>query len=303
MQCHVSPTHKEIIMIIVTGATGQLGRAIVEKLVERVSPNQVGVSVRDPEKAADLTALGVRVRHGDFNDPESLRHAFEGATQVLIVSSNAGASGGDPLAQHRSAIEVARDVGVRRIVYTSHMAASDHSAFPPMLDHHATEEMLRQSGLAWTALRHGFYAESGVMLMGDALKTGVIEAPADGKVSWTAHADLAEAAAIILADEGRYDGPTPPLTGSHSLNFADLAAIASELLGSPVIRQTFMDEELRAKMAARGAPDRAANMALGLYIASRKGEFALVDPTLERLLGRPPVSMREVLAARFSQPN
>lgn len=179
-------------MIVVTGATGHLGRAIVEHLVARVPPERIGASVRDPAKAEAFRTLGVRVRHGDFDDPVSLRQAFEGATQVLIVSSNARASGGDPLALHRAAIDAACAVGVKRIVYTSHMAASASSAFPPMLDHAATEDMLRGCGLAWTALRNGFYAASGLMLMGDALTTGLLEAPADGKVSWTAHADLAE---------------------------------------------------------------------------------------------------------------
>ena len=285
-------------MILVTGATGQLGRAIVQKLVDRVAANQVGVSVRDLKKAADLEALGVRVRQGDFDHPASLRHAFEGARQVLMVSSNARATGGDPLVQHRSAIDAARAVGAGRIVYTSHMAASDSSAFPPMLDHYATEDMLRRSGLTWTALRNGFYGASGIALMGDAMETGVLEAPVDGKVSWTAHADLAEAAAIILADEGRYDGPTPPLTAARALDLADLAGIASELLRRPVDRQTIPDENLRAKMAARGAPDSVTDIALGLYIASRKGEFERVDPTLERLLGRPPISMRELIAEK-----
>ncbi len=283
-------------MIIVTGATGQLGREIVEKLVDRVPVNQVGVSVRDPEKAADLKALGVRVRQGDFDHPEGLQHAFEGATQVLIVSSNARSSGGDPLAQHRSAIEAARTAGAKRIVYTSHMAASDSSAFPPMLDHYATEEMLRQSGLTWTALRNGFYASTAISLMGDARKTGVIEAPPDGKVAWTAHADLADAAAIILANEGRYDGPTPPLTASLTLDLADLAGIASVLLGRPVRRQTITDEELRAQLTARGMAGRAADTMVGLYIASRNGEFAPADPTLEQLLGHPPISMQDLIA-------
>jgi len=287
-------------VIIVTGASGKLGHAIVEQLVARVPVDQVGASVRDPAKAADLTALGVRVRRGDFADPESLRHAFAGATEVLIVSSNARASGGDTLAQHRSAIDAARAVGAGRIVYTSHMGASASSAFPPMHDHAATEEMLRQSGLAWTALRHGFYAASGIAMMGDALETGVLEAPADGNVSWTAHADLAEAAAIFLANVGQYDGPTPPLTGSQSLDLADLAGIASELLNRPVRRQILTDEKLRTKMAALGAPDRAADMVLGLYVASRNGEFAAVDSTLERLLGRRPISVRELLAEKVA---
>jgi len=281
-------------MINVTGATGHLGRAIVERLVERIPASRVGASVRDLERAAELKALGVRVRQGDFDNPESLRHAFEGATQVLIVSSNARASGGDPLAQHRSAIESARAAGAGRVVYTSHMAVSGSSAFPPMLDHDATEEMLRQSGLAWTALRNGFYGASGIALMGDALETGVLEAPADGKVSWTAHADLAEAAAIILADEG-YGGSTQPLTGSQSLDLADLAGIASQLLDRPIRRQTISDEDLRVRMTTRGAPGRAADLVLGLYVASREGEFADVDPTLERLLGRRPMSMRDLI--------
>jgi NAD(P)H dehydrogenase (quinone) len=286
-------------MIIVTGANGQLGRLIVEKLVQLVPAKQVGASVRDLAKAADLLALGVRVRQGDFDQPDSLTHAFEGATQVLIVSSNARASGGDPLAQHRSAIEAARAAGARRIVYTSHMAVSTASAFPPMRDHAATETMLRESGLAWTALRDGFYAASGMAMMGDAPKTGVLESPADGKVSWTAHADLAEAAAIILANEGRYDGPTPPLTGSQLLNFEDLAAIASTLLDKPMQRTAFRDDELRARMTARGAPASAADTILGFFIASRNGEFAAVDPALEQLLGRPPATMQEVMAEKF----
>ncbi len=289
-------------MIIITGATGQLGRAIVERLVERVAASQVGVSVRDPEKASALEALGVRVRRGDFDDPDSLAQAFEGATQVLIVSSNAQSYGGDPLAQHRTAIAAARAAGAGRVVYTSHMAAGADSAFPPMHHHAATEEMLRQSGLSWTALRNGFYSASGIAFMGDSLQTGVLSAPADGKVSWTAHADLAEAAAIVLADEGRYDGPTPPLTGAQALDLADLARIASEIQGRPVLRQLIPDDELRARMAARGAPQRAADITLGFYRASRAGEFARIDPTLERLLGRRPMAMQAVIAPKVDQP-
>ena len=162
-------------MIIVTGASGQLGHAIVEKLAGLVPAGGIGASVRDPSRAQDLAALGVRVRQGDFEDPASLTHAFEGATQVLMVSSNAASRGGDALAQHRVAIAAAREAGARRIVYTSHMAASPNSAFRPMHDHAATEAMLARSGLAWTALRNGFYAASGLAIMAEAFKTGLFE--------------------------------------------------------------------------------------------------------------------------------
>ncbi len=284
-------------MILVTGATGNLGRAIVHSLVGRVPASQIGASVRDPAKAADLAKLGVSVRRGDFTQPDTLAAAFAGATQVLMVSSNAAAYGGDTLAQHRAAIDAARAAGVRRVVYTSHMAASASSHFFPGRDHAATEEMLRSSGLAWTSLRNGFYATSGLYMLGDALQTGLIEAPGDGKVSWTASADLAEAAAAILAAEGRFEGPTPPLTGPEALDFAEVGQIAGELLGKPSRREVIADEQLESKIVARGMPAQMASFFLGFYLAARAGELAAVDPTLENLIGRRPLSMRDVLAS------
>src|SRR4051794_3312600 len=125
-------------MIIVTGATGQLGSQIVQRLLERVPASQVGVSVRDPDRAAGLAARGVRVRRGHFTDPESLADAFEGATQVLIVSANE--TGGSAVAQHTTAIDAARAAGAERILYTSHQGAGPDSRFAPMPDHAASEQ-------------------------------------------------------------------------------------------------------------------------------------------------------------------
>ena len=282
-------------MIVVTGASGQLGRLIVNHLLQGLPADRIGVSVRDVAKADDLQALGVRVKEADFAEPEGLEAAFEGAEQVLIVSSNARSYGGDPLSQHRAAIDAARAVSARRIVYTSHMGASASSLFPPMLDHAATEMMLRECGVAWTALRNGFYAASGIALLGDAKQTGLVEAPADGPVSWTSHDDLAAAAAAVLLNEGRFEGPTPPLTGAEALNLADLAALAQIAWRRSVERSTITDDEFSRRLAARGLPSRAADIAVGLYKASRDGEFSRVDPTLAHLLGRPPVSMQTCL--------
>lgn len=283
-------------MLVVTGATGKLGRLIVERLLDVMPADHVGASARDPSNASALAQRGVRVRRGDFAEPDSLASAFEGASQVLIVSSNAAASGGDPLAQHRAAIAAARDAGARRIVYTSHMGASASSAFPPMRTHAATEEMLRDSGVAWTALRNGFYASTVPIMIGDAASTGVLAAPRDGKVSWTAHADLAAAAAAILADEGRFNGPTPPLTATRAVDLDDIAGILADLHGRPIERQVIANEELAARMAEQGAPPAAAQTTLAMYRAARAGEFSAVDPTLSALLGREPMSLRDVLA-------
>lgn len=282
-------------MIVVTGATGLLGHQIVMSLLERVDPSGLAISVRDPDKATDFANRGIRVRHGDFAQPSSLASTFEGADQVLIVSSNAAAHGGDPLTQHRSAIEAAKQAGAKRIVYTSHMGASAASAFPPMHTHAATEDMLRGSGVSWTALRHGFYASTVPMMIGDAVETGVLAAPEDGKVSWTAHSDLAAGAAAILVEEGRFSGPTPPLTATTAEDLDDIAEILSDLSGRAIVRQLITDAQLAAEMTRRGAPQSTVDITLAMYRAASAGEFSATDPTLASLLGRAPKSVRHVL--------
>jgi NAD(P)H dehydrogenase (quinone) len=281
-------------MIIVTGANGQLGRAIVEQLIEHVPIEEIGVSVRDPQKARGLEEQGVRVRRGDFEDAESLAHAFEGASRVLIVSVDS--TGEAAVRQHRAAIEAARVAGARRIFYTSHAGSDPISAFSPMVDHAATETALRDSGLAYTSVRNGFYATTAVMQMMGALETGELAVPEDGPVDWTTHSDLAEATAIALSDEGLAD-TILNLTSAEAVDMAGIAEIASELTGRPIRRVVVPDEEYRSGLIARGLPEHAADMVLGIFVASRQRRFTLIDPTLGRLIGRPPTPLREVLKA------
>ena len=221
-------------MIIVTGATGLLGRQIVGRLLTRVPPDQIGVSVRDPQKAQAFADQGIRVRRGNFTDAASLARAFEGATRVFIVSVDK--MGDECVRQHRAAIDAVVAAGARRILYTSQMGAGSASRFQACRDHAATEEALRTSGVAWTSLRNGFYASSALHFLGHAAESGQLVLPADGPVSWTAHADLAEAAAAILVEEDRFDGPTPPLTATQALTFDDIAKLATEATGVAITR-------------------------------------------------------------------
>ncbi len=285
-------------MIIVTGATGALNGATVDHLLDRMPTSEIVVAVRDPAKAQRFADRGVAVRQADYADPGSLPGAFDGADQLLLVSSNDQRA--DAVALHRTAIQAAVTAGVGRILYTSHQGAALDTPFGPGRDHAATEQILAEAGIAWTSLRNGFYAHSLTWLMGPWKNTGVIAVPADGPVSWTAREDAAEAAAVILASGGAYDGPTT-LTASTAPTFQDIAQVASEVTGRSV-RSAIMDEdEWVATWVAAGHPEFAARFMLGMYRAAHEGYFAGVDPLLGELLGREPRSVRDLLTQPSAQ--
>lgn len=281
--------------IVITGANGTLGKLVVAQLLRRVPAGQLALSVRDPAQAADLAAQGVRVRRGDYSEPDTLAAAFEGASRVLLVSSNT--AGDQAVRDHRAALAAAAAAGAAHVYYTSHVGAAPDSPFPPMPDHAATEaaarELLAASGAGFTALRNGFYASTVPMLLTGALVTGELAAPADGPVAWTAHADLAEATAqLLLAD-------APParidLTGGEALDLDAVAAIASEVHGKPIRRVVISDAAYRDALVSRGVPAWRADLLVGMFVASRRGDFARIDPALARMLGRPPTALRDVL--------
>ncbi|NKQ25247.1 NAD(P)H-binding protein [Streptomyces galbus] len=272
-------------MFVITGATGQLGSRIVQRLVTRVPADRVVACVRDPERAAGLLTAGVHVRRGDYDNPASLGQAFEGASRVLVVSVND--AGDAAVARHRAAIDAARAAGAERSFYTSHQGARADSLFAPMPDHAATERYLAATGAPFTSLRNGFYAGTVPLLLGGALETGELRAPADGPVSWTTHDDLAEAAAVLLADGGRYEGPTPPLTAARAYDLDDVAGLLTRLGGRTVRRVVVDDEEWTASLVGHGMPSGQADLLLGMFHASRRGEFATTGTALEDLLGRP----------------
>lgn len=283
-------------MIVVTGASGQLGRGVVEGLLTRVPADQIVASVRDPAKMTAFADRGVQVRAGDFANSSGLATTFQGASQVLVISVDQFGEEGRRL--HRAAIEAAWAAGARRVLYTSHTGARPGSAFA---DHAAAEAVLAEMGAPFTSLRHGFYAESALHLIGRGFETGEIRTPEDGPVSWTARADLAEAAAAVLAEEGRLDGITPPLTALEAFTMADIAAIASELTGRGIRRVVVPDDEWRDATVAQGVPAPLADALLGMLRSARRGELAATDPTLEALLGRRLLTMRDVLAATLER--
>jgi uncharacterized protein YbjT (DUF2867 family) len=280
-------------MIIVTGATGALNGATVDHLLERVPAEQLAVVVRDPAKAQRFADRGVEVRRADYADPNSLPAAFDGADQLLLVSSSDPKA--DAVSLHRAAIDAAVAVGVGRILYTSHQGAAADTPFGPGRDHAATEKLLGESGAAWTSLRNGFYAHTLNWLLGPWREAGLITVPADGPVSWTAREDAAEAAAIVLDSDGAYDGPIT-LTANTAPTFDDIAGIASELTGQTIESEVIGEDAWVAAQVAAGQEEFMARFLLGMYQAAQAGFFAGVDPLLGKLLGREPQTVRGLLA-------
>jgi NAD(P)H dehydrogenase (quinone) len=280
-------------MIVITGATGALNGATVDHLLERLPASEIAVAVRDTARARSFAERGVEVRHGDYADPASLPAAFAQADQLLLVSSNDPAA--DAVALHRNAIEAAVAAGVGRILYTSHQGAAPDTPFGPGRDHMATEQLLAGSGIRWTSLRNGFYAHSLAWLLGPWRETGRITVPADGPVSWTAREDAAEAAAVILASKGDYDGPVT-LTANAAPTFTEIAATASEATGRTIQTEVVPADVWVAARVATGQPEFVARFTLGMYQAASNGFFAGVDPMLATLLGREPRTVRDVLS-------
>lgn len=279
-------------MIIVTGATGTLNGATVAHLLRRVPPARIGVSVRDPGRAKHLADQGVRVRQGDYDDPAALRHSFADAEQVLLVSSNDVTA--DVLTQHRTAIDAAVEAGAQKILYTSSHGTGFETPYPPLAIHAATEQHLAASGIAWTALRNGFYGDPG-QLLGPWQETGVIAKPADGPFSWVDRRDAAEATAAILTSGSPFEGPVD-LTLPSPVTLADFASAASELTGRHVDRVVVDDEKWVADETANGIPEAVARFTLSMFQATRSGHFADSDPTFSQLLGREPRGVAEQLA-------
>ena len=288
-------------MVIVTGATGNFGRQVVEGLLEKLPAEQVGVSTRNPGKAEDLKQRGVRVCRGDFAEPASLREAFDGAEQVLIISGTA--MGADGVRQHGNAIQAAKAAGAKRILYTSHQGKGTDSLFVPTRENHRpTDALLAECGVPYVSLQNGFYTESALYQLQGLRETGRIALPEDGPVSWTTRADLSAAAVAVLLEPGLLaDGVSPALTASAMLDFSDVAQIAAAILEMPVEREVVSDEAYRAMLVKQGMPEVYAGLLLSMYTAARAGEFAIVDPTLERLIGRKPTTLQQVLEEFLSK--
>ncbi|SHK66721.1 SDR family oxidoreductase [Hymenobacter psychrotolerans] len=276
--------------IAITGATGQLGRLVIEKLKARTSADQLVALVRNPAKAADL---GVEVREADYNQPATLSAALAGVEKLLLISSS---EVGQRATQHHNVLEAARQAGVRHIIYTSVLHA-DTSPLSLAEEHRATEAELKASGVAYTLLRNGWYTENYTGSVPGAVAGGAfIGSARNGRISSATRSDFADAAVTVLTTPG-HEGKAYELAGDDSYTLSELAAEISRQTGKNIPYRDLPVADYAAALAGFGIPEGFAHSLASLDADAAGGALYDDSRQLSRLIGRPTTPLSEAVAA------
>lgn len=279
-------------MIVVTGATGQLGRLVVHALLEKLPAEKIVAAVRSPENAADLARQGVTVRKTDYNEPETLAPALAGADKVLLISGN---EVGQRVAQHGAVVEAAKAADVGHLVYTSAPHA-DTSALVLAPEHKATEEIIAASGLTYTFLRNNWYNENYVPTIQQGARTGSFFGNAgDGRVASATRADYAAAAVAVLTGAG-HDNKVYELSGDVAWTRNELAAEIAKATGKQVVYTDLSAQEHKDALIKAGTPEGAAGFVVVLDANISDGLLAETSGDLRALTGRPTTPIAETVA-------
>ncbi|MEV7857694.1 SDR family oxidoreductase [Streptomyces hirsutus] len=278
--------------IVVTGATGNLGRHVVEQLLEKVPAEQVTAVVRSPEKAADLAERGVRLAVADYNAPESLDGVFAAGDKVLLISGSE--VGADRVGQHTAVIDAAKAAGVALLAYTSAPKALTAALAD---DHRGTEKALLDSGVPYVLLRNGWYHEVYTENLAPVLEhNAVVAAAGEGRISSAARADYAAAAVAVLTGEG-HENKTYELGGDEAWSLAEYAAELSRQTGKEIAYRQVTVEELTGILTGAGLPEPVAAVFAGVDVSIEKGELVVTSGDLARLAGRPTTPLADAVTA------
>lgn len=284
-------------LIAVTGASGHLGRLTIQSLLTRHPANQLVAIARDPAKIADLAELGVQVRHGDYNQPDTLDAALAGVDRLLLVSSS---EIGKRATQHQAVIDAAARAGVGLVAYTSLLHA-DTSPLGLAKEHVQTEQALHASGLPYVLLRNGWYAENCTAGIPGMLARGVLHGSAgEGQLSLAARADYADAAAAVLVAGASHAGKVHELAGDTAVTLTEFAAIVAHLSGKPVAYQDLPEQDYRQTLLDAGLPEFVADLLSDSDAGAAKGGLFDDSGTLGQLIGRPTTPVASVIAASLA---
>ncbi|MEW2450751.1 SDR family oxidoreductase [Streptomyces parvulus] len=278
--------------IVVTGATGHLGRLVVRQLLEKVPADQVTAVVRDRDRAADLAGQGVRLAVADYNAPETFDGLFAAGDRVLLISGNEFDKG--RVQQHTVVIDAAKRAGVALLAYTSAPSSLKATLAD---DHRATEEVLVGSGVPYTLLRNGWYHENYTERLAPVLEHGaVVQAAGEGRISSASRADYAAAAVAVLTGEG-HENKAYELGGDEAWGFAEYAAELSRQTGREIVYTPVSAEAYTGILTGAGLPAPLAAILAGVEASIEKGELIVTTGDLSRLTGRPATPLAEAVAA------
>jgi NAD(P)H dehydrogenase (quinone) len=285
-------------MILVTGATGHLGGSIVQHLLKRMPANQIIALVRDEAKASKLKDAGIIIRVGDYLQPASLTTAFSDVNKAVLVSSN---NFNDRLGQHKNVINAAVTAGVSHLSYTGvsmqHLNTSVLQHF--MADHFQTEDCLKESGMAYTFMRHNLYAEMIPLYIGQqVLEKGIVFPAGEGRIPFALRDEMGEANAHVLTSEG-HENKIYNIANERDYSFQDVADILSELAGRKITYQQPDHDSYIDALKAAGFPEHMAQIAIQFSTAMRNGDFDLPGNDLKNLLGRKPADLRLYLQQAY----
>jgi NAD(P)H dehydrogenase (quinone) len=285
-------------MILVTGATGQLGRIVVQQLLKNTSSDKIAALVRDEGKATDMKDAGVNIRVGHYDDPASLEQAMQGIERVLLI---AGTDEERRVQQHQNVVEAAKKAGVQGIAYTSRTLKDRSTLANKLMEgHFQTEDTIQQSGLSYALFRNVLYMDTIPQFVGERVFDAGIALPAgQGKVAFALRRDMGEAIANSLL-AGGWNQTIYKLTGSQSYSFDDVAAELTRLSGREVKYKPVEASAFAAQMIGRGVPEHIAQRVVGFMTDIKNGQEDEISPDLEQLLGRKPATLREGLKVLFN---
>lgn len=280
--------------IAITGASGPLGRAAAEFLLEQVDPREVVLMTRSPESLLDFAAKGVQVRKADFTEPEKLSSAFSGVERLLLVSMD---TIGTRLEPQRAAIAAAAAAGVGHIVYTSLPEPVPANPAAVVPDHAGTEQTLRESGVRWTLLRNNLYAHMQTTTVAAAAAAGrIVTNAGGGATAYVTREDCSAAAAAVLA-RGGHEYQTYDITGPRAVTAHDLAVLATEVSDGAVAVVEVEDDEMVVHLQQAGLPLHVAELVASFGASARAGHLSAVSTAVQDLTGRAPRSLEDVVRA------
>ena len=278
-------------MIVITGATGQLGRLVIASLLKKVPASNIVATVRNVEKAKDLSDLGVQVRYADYNQAATWDAALAGADKVLLISSS---EIGQRFNQHRTVIDAAKRANVKLLAYTSLLHA-DTSPLGLAAEHKETEQYLVSSGVPFTLLRHGWYTENYTASLGAAITHGaVVGCAGEGQISSASRADYAEADVAVLTSDNQA-GKVYELAGDSAYTLAELAAEVSQQTGKTIGYVNLPQNEYQEVLLNVGLPEAFAQLIADSDMGAAQGGLFDQSQQLSRLIGHPTTPLKEVV--------